>query len=237
MTVTDQYHHTAAIVTGASSGIGRAIAVALAAEGCHVYLVGRQMDSLEVAAAGLSGSSSIVVADISNDLGIAAVARCCPPTVDFLVHSAGIFHRGAVADTPSGTFDEIQAVNYRAPLLLTAACLPALRSARGQIVFINSTAALSLGNSTGAYAASKCALKSAVDAMRREMKGSGIRMLSIYPGRTDTPMQQRVLSAEGRSDEDVPLLQPADVAAVTLTSLRTPRRIEVTDIVIRPCNQ
>lgn len=223
----------AALVTGAGSGIGRACAAALAEDGHRVMLVGRRLALLEAAAATMPDALA-VAADLATDAGIGAVAEALPERLDVLVHAAGAFRYGPLAETPMAAWQALDAVNLHGPFALTARCLPALRRAGGTVVFVNSTAALRGGPNAGAYAASKSALRAATDVLRQEVNPLGIRVLSIFPGRTDTPMQDDVLAAEGRTADRSTLLAPSDVAAMVSAALRLPRRAEVTDITIRP---
>lgn len=223
----------AALVTGAGSGIGLACAAALAEDGHRVLLVGRRLALLEAAAATMPGALA-VAADLATDAGIGAVAEAVPGRLDVLIHAAGAFRYGPLAETPVAAWQALDAVNLHGPFALTARCLPALRRAGGAVVFVNSTAALRGGPNAGAYAAGKSALRAAADVLRQEVGPLGIRVLSIFPGRTDTPMQDEVLAAEGRSADRGTLLAPSDVAAMVSAALRLPRRAEVTDITIRP---
>lgn len=225
-----------AIVTGASRGIGRAVAEGLARAGLRLVLVGRGEADLRGAAARIEAPVEVVTADVASEAGVAAVARACPDGLDVLVHSAGLFHHGPVADVPAETWRALMAVNLQGPMLLTAACLPQLKRAGGQVVFVNSTAGLADSAATGAYGASKHALRVAAETMRRDLKGSGVRVFSLFPGRTDTAMQRQVLAAEGRPGARIPLLDPADVARVAIEALALPRRADVTDLVVRPVN-
>ncbi len=223
-----------ALVTGAASGIGRAFATALARQGCALILVGRREAELLRVADALPGRSRVVPADLATGAGLDAASRACPSGLDVLVHSAGLFHHGSVAGMSAADWDGLAAVNLRAPMLLTAACLGPLRASAGQVVFVNSTAGL-VGTG-GAYAASKHALRVAAETLRQELKGSSVRVLSVFPGRTDTAMQRQVLAAEGRPGAQIPLLQPEDVADAGLAALLMPRRADITDLVIRPRN-
>ncbi len=223
-----------AMVTGAGSGIGRAVAVALAQQGCRLLLVGRREKALQAVARELPTAATVVVADLATDAGIQTAARATAGRLDVLVHSAGLFHYGPIAEIHTGTWDNLTAVNLRAPMLLTAACLAGLRAAGGQIVFVNSTAALQGASGNGAYASTKQALRTAADTLRQDLKASGLRVLSVFPGRTDTAMQHDVLAAEGRPGAQIPLLQPDDIAQAVLCALLMPRRAEITDLVIRP---
>jgi short-subunit dehydrogenase len=223
-----------AVVTGAGSGIGRAIACALAGAGLHVWLVGRNAAKLQRVSAQISTGAAILPADITTAQGVDAVAQAAGSALHVLVHAAGAYLHGKPDHHSVAEQEALSAVNARAPILLTSACLPALRAAAGQVVVINSTAALRPGAENGAYAASKQALKLATDALRQEVNGAGIRVLSVFPGRTDTPMQEAVLAAEGRVARPETLMRPEDVAQMVLAALSVPRTAEVTDIVMRP---
>jgi short-subunit dehydrogenase len=130
--------------------------------------------------------------------------------------------------------DQQFGVNVRGPYALTQAFLPLLRSSRGQIVFINSTAGLSAGPNVGQYAATKHALKAITDSLREEVNPDGIRVLSIFNGRTATPMQAAVHVAEGRDYCPEKLIQPDDVASVVVHALSLPKTAEITDVQMRP---
>jgi NADP-dependent 3-hydroxy acid dehydrogenase YdfG len=101
-------------------------------------------------------------------------------------------------------------------------------------VFINSSAGLGAKAGVGQYAASKHALKAIADSLRAEVNALGLRVLSVFPGRTASPMQAAVHALEGKAYHPESLLQPQDVAAVVLNALSLPRSAEVTDISIRP---
>jgi NADP-dependent 3-hydroxy acid dehydrogenase YdfG len=224
-----------ALVTGAGSGIGRAVALALAERGMRLLLVGRCTESLNVVAEQAdSGGVSILSADIATEPGRAAVAAAVSSRLHVLVHSAGAYLRGPVATVSGSAWAALDAVNLHAPVLLTAACLPALRAGEGDVVFVNSTAGLRAGPNVAAYAAGKHGLRAAADALRQEVNADGVRVLSIFPGRTDTPMQAAVLAQEGRTAAPGTLLRPEDVAGMIVAALMLPRWAEVTEIAIRP---
>jgi short-subunit dehydrogenase len=223
-----------AMVTGASSGIGRAIALALAAEGVRLTLVGRDAATLAAVAMRVGGAAAVVPADLATETGIAAAANALGPELHVLVHSAGMHLRGPVESLTFVDWQQLDAINLHAPMRLTAACLGRLRAARGQVVVVNSTAIFAPAANAAAYAASKHALKAATDALRQEVNAAGIRVLSLYPGRTDTPMQAAILAAESRSAAAGALMQPEDVACMTIAALKLPATAEATDIVMRP---
>ena len=226
---------SAAIVTGAGSGIGRAITMALAREGMRVLLVGRREEPLRETARLARIPPGLVAADLATQEGIAAVAHAAPPALRVLVHSAGLFLRGPVISLSHADWNAAAALNVHAPMLLTVACFAKLRAARGDVVFVNSSAGRQpAGAGTAIYAATKHALRAGADALRQEVNSQGIRVLSVFPGRTNTPMQAEVQKLEGRRIASGRLLAPDDVAAVILAALRLPARAEVTEVSIRP---
>ena len=132
------------------------------------------------------------------------------------------------------TLDRLLTVNVTAPARLTARLLPAVRAARGQIVLINSTQGLSPKAGVGSYAVSKTALRTFADTLRDEVADDGIRVLSVFPGATDSAMQRDVQALAGRPYDPRRFMDPQDVAGMVLAALAMPRRCEVTDIVMRP---
>jgi NADP-dependent 3-hydroxy acid dehydrogenase YdfG len=154
--------------------------------------------------------------------------------VDMLIHSAGIISVGSLEVSSVADFDKQYKINVRAPFLLTQALLPMLRSGKGQIVFINSSAGVNASANIGPYAATKHALKAIAESLRQEVNEQGIRVFSIFPGRTATPMQAEVHEREGKIYHPERLLQPEDVAKIVLQALSLSRTAEVTDVDIRP---
>jgi NADP-dependent 3-hydroxy acid dehydrogenase YdfG len=227
------------VVTGASSGIGQAIAVALASAGATVCAVARRRHALEETASRANGAGEFVLyeTDLSReddieDLGRALLAR--GGGVDVLVHGAGTWSHGAIETASVSELDRQYAANVRAPYLLTQALLPALRERKGQVVFVNSTAGLTARGGVSQYAATKHALKALADSLREEVNPQGVRVISVYPGRTATPLQAEIFAVEGREYNPERLMQPEDVAAVVLHTLTLPGTAEITDLTVRP---
>jgi NAD(P)-dependent dehydrogenase (short-subunit alcohol dehydrogenase family) len=229
-----------AVITGATSGIGRSIAEALSKEGSAVCLIGRRRETLEAMAGTVpfsAGSTLLFAADLGETADIesaAAYIRKNFGPLDILVHSAGVFSMGRVEDASVESFDAQYSVNLRAPYLLTKLLLPALKESGGQVVFVNSGAGLLAREGISQYAATKHGLKALADSLRDEVNASGVRVLSVYPGRTDTPMQQLVHRLEGRQYDPEFLLRAEDVAHSILCALSLPAGAEATDIRIRP---
>lgn len=229
-----------AIVTGASSGIGRAIVLGLASLGVLLCLVGRRKDALEEVAALARLHETQVwsyCADLTVDEDISDLKKKIHQDVgklDLLIHSAGTLVGGTMQTASIQDLDMQYRTNVRAPYLLTQTMLPLLLEQQGQIVFINSTAIMRPSAALGQYAATKHALKGLTDSLREEVNAKHVRVLSVYPGRTATPMQEDLYKWEGRPYHPEQLMPPEDVAAVVLNALCMPRTGEITDISIRP---
>jgi NAD(P)-dependent dehydrogenase (short-subunit alcohol dehydrogenase family) len=229
-----------AVVTGASRGIGRAIALALAAEGASFCLLGRDRPQLEAsrAAALAAGAAEAVpvVADLADEAQLRSavdVILGALPHLHVLVHCAGAYQRGPIASAAVSAFDDQYRANLRAPYLLTQLLLPRLRQAEADIVFVNSSQGLSARAGTGAFAATQHGLKALADSLREEVNPDGVRVLSVHLGRTATQRQERIFAVEGRRYAPERLLQPRDVADVVLAALRLPRTAELTSLSLR----
>lgn len=230
-----------AVITGASSGIGQAIALALAGQGATLCLVGRSLEKLETVAGRARASASQVrcyPVDLMIDHDIQRLAGCLMRDfgkLDILIHSAGFLSLGPLEKASLEDLDRHYRINLRAPYALTQALLPMLRPAQGQIVFINSSVAMMNGRAAQSqYAATKHGLKAMADSLREEVNADGIRVLSVYPGRTATPMQARVHELEGGVYRPERLMQSGDIAHTVVNALALPPSAEVTDIRIRP---
>jgi NADP-dependent 3-hydroxy acid dehydrogenase YdfG len=237
--VTD-FRRQIAVITGAGSGIGKAIALELGRQGATIILVGRRMEKLKAVADSAMATATMVRCypiDLTKDDEILNLTDCIKDEfkgVDLLIHSAAVISLGYVESAPLDEFDRQYRTNVRAPFALTQALLPTLRARRGQIVFINSQAGLSAGANSSQYSATKYALKAIADSLRSEVNACGIRVLSVYPGRTASTMQSFVHEMEGKKYTPESLIQPEDIASVVINSLTLPRSAEVTDISVRP---
>jgi len=229
-----------AVVTGATSGVGRSIALALAGEGVGVALLGRRAGILRVVAreCAASGAKAIpYTVDLLKDSEFRQLKQKIIRDfggVDILVHSAGVIARSDVAAASLSDFDRQYRCNVRAPFALTQLFLPSLSRRRGQIVFVNSTAGLAAVAGISQYSATKHALKALADSFREELNPSGVRVLSVYLGRTATPMQAKVCAEEGLDYHPEYLIQPSQVAESVVGALVLGREAEVMDIRIRP---
>ncbi len=229
-----------AVITGASSGVGRAIALGLAAEGATVCLIARTAERLEaVAEAARTGGAlaQCYPADLAQDEHTRELCWCLQRDfrhIDILVHSAGVISLDPIEHAPVEELDRQYRINVRAAFVLTQQLLPAMRPCRGQLVFINSSAGENAKAHVGQYAATKHALKAIADSLRDEVNAAQLRVLSVFLGRTASPMQAAVHQLEEKAYQPDRLVQPEDVATMVVSALRIPWTAEVTDIKIRP---
>jgi NADP-dependent 3-hydroxy acid dehydrogenase YdfG len=229
-----------AVVTGAGSGIGQAIARAIAGEAAVTCLVGRTKSKLDNTAMSLASETArflVMPADLSSDDQMDTLVANLQKRfgqVDLFVSAAGEIFHGPLETSPLEALDRLYRANVRANYRLTQLLLPMLKKCPGQIVFINSTAGLSARPNVSQFSATQHALKAVTDALRDEVNANGIRVLSVYPGRVATPRQQLLYENYGKEYAPELLLQPEDIASVVLNALTLPRTAEVTDIFIRP---
>lgn len=228
------------MVTGASRGIGRAIAQRLVACGARVCLVGRHKESLMKAVTRPTGRQSELQAyeaDLSIDIDVHSLVDSIKRDfgkVDVLVLAAGMHHMGTIENTPVEQLDALYRANVRAPYMLMRALLPIIKIGPGQIVFINSSLGIKSKAQVGLFASTQHALRALADSLRDEINSSGIRVMSVFPGRTATPRMQTIYEQEGKEYKPEKLLQPEDVADVVIHALTLPRTAEVTDLSVRP---
>jgi NADP-dependent 3-hydroxy acid dehydrogenase YdfG len=229
-----------AIITGGGTGVGAALALALATAGASVCLIGRRIETLESVAARVRGLGSEAIcysadlADNSDQLRLAQRLVRELRQVDILIQNAATYAAGPFELGSPAEFDALYQTNVRAPYVLTQALLPMLKARRGQVVFVNSSSGMVAKPMSAQYDSTKYALKAIADSLRGEVNADGVRVLTVYLGRTATDMQERIHRMQGKPYQPELLLQPEDVASVILNVLSLPPTAEVTDIHIRP---
>ncbi len=183
----------------------------------------------------LPGAQTLV-ADLADPEGLeqALATAALPERLDSLVHAAGYVDLRPVAELDLAEWQQQLAVNLTAAALLVRAALPGLRSAGGAVVLVNSGAGLAAHPTWSAYAASKFGLRALADALRAEEGEHGVRVTSVYPGRTATPMQEKVHDQEGKEYDAGDWSTPETVAATILHVLDLPADSVIPDVTVRP---
>lgn len=222
---------TTHLITGAGSGIGAALTDRLHARGDGLVLLARSEERAGQLAASYDGAT-VVVADLEHPESVESLDL--PDRLDSVVHAAGVVALGPVAELSVADWASQLRVNLVAPAALTRVALPALRAARGTVVLVNSGAGLHAHPQWSAYAASKHGLRALADALRAEEAGHGVRVTSVYPGRTATPMQQQVHAQEGKEYDAADWIRPETVADAILHVLDLPRDATISDLTVRP---
>ncbi|MET9549799.1 MULTISPECIES: SDR family oxidoreductase [unclassified Streptomyces] len=223
------------VITGAGSGIGAAVARRLHARGDELVLHARDAGRAKELAAQFPGASTLV-GDLSDPdkLSWAFGHQSLPSRVDSLLHIAGVVDLGPVGELTPKSWRHQLNVNLIAPAELTRHFLPQLRLAQGHVVFVNSGAGLNAHADWSAYAASKHGLKALADSLRQEEHGNGVRVTSVYPGRTASAMQVKVHQQEGKEYDASRFIDPESVATTIVMALDLPRDAEVNDLTVRP---
>ncbi|MCK6067789.1 MULTISPECIES: SDR family oxidoreductase [Microbacterium] len=223
------------LLTGAGSGIGSALATRLRARGDDLVLLARSAARAADLEQRFPGART-VVADLAApaDLAAALARQELPARLDSVIHVAGVVDLGPVAEMPVALWTSQLNVNLVGPAELTRLLLPAVRAARGQILFVNSGAGLRAAPDWAAYAASKHGLKALADSLRAEEAPHGVRVSSVFPGRTATAMQERVHEQEGRPYDPSVFIDPESVVTSMLTVLDLPRDAQIPELTIRP---
>lgn len=207
-----------AIITGGSSGIGKAVAKLLASSGANISIIARDATKLKIATQEIAGSALTseqkilhFVADVAQLSEITSVIQKAiaeQGTPDLLITSAGIAIPGYFQDIPVENFEQTMRVNYFGSLYAVKAVLPAMETAqKGHIVLISSGAGLVGLYGYTAYSPSKFALRGLAESLRGELKPCGIKVSIVYPPDTDTPQ----LAAENKT-------KPPETKAITATA-------------------
>ncbi|MFJ3404189.1 SDR family NAD(P)-dependent oxidoreductase [Promicromonospora sp. NPDC090134] len=251
--MTENLTGTVALISGASSGIGRATARRLADAGAAVALVARRADRLEQLATDIrdsGGTALVVVADLTDaDAASAAVERTVAELgrLDTLVNAAGVMLNGASEESPLSEWDRMVDVNLRGLMYVTKAALPHLLAAAkdsprsvADVVNISSVAGRFAAPTVALYNATKFAVTGATEAWRQEYTTRNLRFAVIEPGRTASELFEQ----KANSDSDfiaafgeVEALHTEDIADAVGYVVTNPRRVAVNEIVVRPTDQ
>jgi len=219
------------VVTGASSGIGRETALALAAKGEHLVLAARRAAELEETAfdcRGLGAECKTVPCDVSDREQVEALARTAVETfgrIDGWVNNAGIYAMGSVRELPDETIRRVIDVNFFGVVHGTRAALPHLARTKGVLVNVSSALGRISGPYVSAYAASKHAVRAFTESVRDETRKEGISVTTVYPPAIDTPLFHHSANYTGREIKPAnPVFRPERVASAIVSTLERPRR-------------
>lgn len=218
------------LITGVSRGIGRTLSERLLVAGHRVYGLVRPGSGAE-----RGGLAGVLEADLSQPSSLAAAVGpwlAGLDSLDGVVHCAGIVRPGTLPESAPDDFAAQFSVNVIAVAELTRLLLPALRAAAGTVVLVNSGSGLNARTPMTSYGASKFALRAYADGLRQEEPG--VRVCTIYPGRTATSMQRAVRAAESGEYRESDYLQPSTVAGAIELMLSLPADGVITDLTLRP---
>jgi NADP-dependent 3-hydroxy acid dehydrogenase YdfG len=239
-----------AVVTGASSGIGEATALALAAEGASVALGARRKDRLDELVKRIEGEGGTAHAfevDVSEEDTARAFVEGAAEAIgglDVLINNAGVMLLGGVEGADTEEWREMVGVNLLGLLYCTHAALPLMREGGGgHIVNISSVAGRTANLGSGVYNLTKWGVTGFSEALRQEALHSGIRVTVVEPGFVATELQGRntnpaVLDAiEKMREQAGEVMEAEDIAAAILYALSQPQRVNVNEILVRPTGQ
>ena len=224
-----------AIVTGASTGLGKHLSIELSQNNYHVFLIARNIEKLEIVKENIldsGGDCSVFAADISNDNDIGKISEVVDKIaqVDVLVNNAGIGIFNKIENTSVDEWDKHISVNLRGSFLMSKMVVPNMKKNKsGKIIFINSVAGLHPYPYSSAYVASKFGLTGFSSSLREELRESNIKVLSYHPGAIDTPFWNNSKTDFPRKE----MLSSKDVAESIVSSILAKKNIVHEQVIIR----
>jgi len=225
-----------ALVTGASRGIGAAVARALAEQGARVALAARSAAALEALAHELGAGHLAVAGDVTRADDVAAlearVTAWAAGAPDILVNNAGIFPRARVHEQDADAFAHALDINLAAPFRVLRAFLPAmLARRRGDIVTLGTVADRHIYQENAAYSAGKFGARALHEVLRAETRGTGVRATLVAPGPVDTDLWNPHERSLGRSlPSREAMLRAEDVARAVVFAVSTPPHVDVEEL-------
>jgi len=240
---------TVALVTGASSGIGEATALALAARGAKVVLIARRrdrLDSLVTQIADTGGEAMALTCDVSDETQVGGAVQTIKDRwgrLDALVNCAGFSAVGPVLGADTEEWRQAVGVNLMGLMYMTHAALPLMQAqGTGHIINISSTSARTIRQWSAVYSATKAAVNAFSEALRQECTPYGVRVTTIEPGQVRTELVSHITHAPMREALEaraasIHLLDAEDIAAAVLYALTQPAHVSINEMVIRPSEQ
>jgi NADP-dependent 3-hydroxy acid dehydrogenase YdfG len=235
-----------ALVTGASSGIGAATAVALAAAGASVAIGARRTDRLRELVSRLEGRALSLELDVSDESACrAAVSRTQDELggLDILVNNAGVMLLGPIVDADTEDWRRMLHTNVLGLMYMTHAALPhMLETGAGDIVNVSSVAGRVARLGSGGYNASKWAVNAFSESLRQEVTTRGVRISLVEPGAVETELTDHITHDSTRElvkgmVAQLTALQPEDIARAIVYIVSQPAYVAVNEVLIRPTDQ
>ncbi|HDJ1985197.1 oxidoreductase [Staphylococcus aureus] len=222
-----------AVVTGAGSGIGEAIATLLHEEGAKVVLAGRNKEKLQNVANQLSQDSvKVVPTDVTNKEEVDELIKIAQQTfggLDIVINSAGQMLSSKITDYQVDEWDSMIDVNIKSTLYTAQAALPTmLEQSSGHLINIASISGFEVTKSSTIYSATKAAVHTITQGLEKELAKTGVKVTSISPGMVDTA----ITAAYNPTDRKK--LEPQDIAEAVLYALTQPKHVNVNEITVRP---
>ncbi|HHO5179977.1 TPA: SDR family oxidoreductase [Staphylococcus aureus] len=222
-----------AVVTGAGSGIGEAIATLLHEEGAKVVLAGRNKEKLQNVANQLSQDSvKVVPTDVTNKEEVDELIKIAQQTfggLDIVINSAGQMLSSKITDYQVDEWDSMIDVNIKGTLYTAQAALPTmLEQSSGHLINIASISGFEVTKSSTIYSATKAAVHTITQGLEKELAKTGVKVTSISPGMVDTA----IIAAYNPTDRKK--LEPQDIAEAVLYALTQPKHVNVNEITVRP---
>ncbi len=222
-----------AVVTGAGSGIGEAIATLLHEEGVKVILAGRNKDKLQNVANQLAQDSvKVVPTDVTKKEEVDELIKIAQQTfggLDIVINSAGQMLSSKITDYQVDEWDSMIEVNIKGTLYTTQAALPTmLEQSSGHLINIASISGFEVTKSSTIYSATKAAVHTITQGLEKELAKTGVKVTSISPGMVDTA----ITAAYNPTDRKK--LEPQDIAEAVLYALTQPSHVNVNEITVRP---
>ncbi|MEV1170455.1 SDR family NAD(P)-dependent oxidoreductase [Nonomuraea sp. NPDC049784] len=233
------------LVTGASSGIGEATALALSAEGALVAVGARRADRLETLASKVPGEVLALELDVTDQESVrAAVAKTVEHfgALDILVNNAGVMLAGPIAGADTTEWTRMIDTNLLGSMYTVHAALPYLLERKGAVVQVSSTSGRTASAGNGAYAATKFGITAFSEALRQEVTAQGVRVVVVEPGFVATELTDHITdptmqAAAQNIAASMRTLQPEDIANAVVYGVTQPEHVAVNEILIRPTDQ
>ncbi|GAA0408680.1 SDR family NAD(P)-dependent oxidoreductase [Microbispora corallina] len=233
------------LVTGASSGIGEAAALALSAEGARVAVGARRTDRLESLADKAPGEVLVLELDVTDQESVrSAVARTVERfgALDVLVNNAGVMLNGPVLGADTSEWTRMVETNLLGSMYTVHAALPHLLESKGTVLQISSTSGRIASANSGVYAATKFGITAFAESLRQEITAQGVRVVVVEPGFVATELMAHVKDPAMREmarkmAASMRTLQPEDIADAIVYAVTQPEHVAVNEILIRPTDQ